>query len=75
MGLPLWIAFYNGLLIVRIPVDDLAVVGTARDSRTLQRRANHQTLCKEHDWLEYKSMKVAVGKTEAIMLCEGKKHP
>lgn len=53
--------------------DDLALVGTAKESKTLEMRAN-QALSEVQEWLKEKSMKVATAKTEAIMLSGRKTH-
>lgn len=81
LGPLLWNVFYNVLLKLRTPegfrmvayTDDLALVGTAKESETLEMRAN-QALFEVQEWLEEKCMKTATEKTEAIMLSGRKKH-
>lgn len=53
--------------------DNLPSVGTARDSKTLESRAN-QTLCEIEQWLDKRAMKVAAGKIEATIRSGRKKY-
>lgn len=75
LGPFLWNIMYDGLLNLDLPVgsttvgfaDDVAVVVTARTTRTLEVLAN-ETTRRANNWLKANGLDLAVHKTEAVLI-------
>lgn len=75
LGPDLWNVNYNGLLKIEMPndahlvgyADDIAAVIAARDTEALQRKLN-QVMRRTQEWLEAHSLKLALEKTELVLL-------